>query len=161
MIRMPLLGNAIASAYAIASNWLRLRSARERWLILLTCSTVLIWMLWAGVFSPLGAWRDGMEREAAQWERRLQWIETKPRTQTQSRLRPGVLTASIGNCGLKLLRVNQEGTAILVTLQDQSFACVLEWLFTIEREHGIAVEQLRLQAGNRLGSVSGTLRFSE
>ncbi len=151
----------VATARMFVSRWLLTRSTRERWLIVFACVALGVWIIWAGVFAPVSAWRDAAERDAGAWERRLQWVETQPRTQEQSQLRPGVLTSSIGSCGLTLLRVNQEGAAILVTLQDQSFACVLDWLVSIDERHGIAVEQLRLQAGARAGSVSGTLRFSE
>ncbi len=151
---------SFASIRTYFNSLLLSRSRRERRLIALAGLALITWALWAGVFSPISAWRDAIEREASAWERRLQWIETQPRTQAQSELRPGVLTSSIGSCGLKLLRVNQEGTAILVTLQDQSFECVLDWLLTIEETHGISAEQLRLQAGSRQGSISGTLRFS-
>ena len=120
-----------------------------------------LWLLWGVLLSPLQDWREGSEREASAWEGRLDWLETQPRTQTRSQLRPSVLTSSIGSCGLQLLRVNQESEAILVTLQEQSFKCVLDWLIRVETDHGIQVEQLRLQAGQRVGSVSGTLRFSE
>lgn len=161
MIRdLSISGIPLAKVRGAFNSVLLSRRQRERWLIAVASLAIAVWALWAGVFSPVGAWRDAVEREARAWERRVQWIETQPRTQAQSELRPGVLTSSIGNCGLKLLRVNQEGAAILVTVQDQSFACVLEWLVTIEETHGIAVEQLRLQSGSRSGGVSGTLRFS-
>jgi len=157
---LSISGIPLAKVRGAFNSVLLSRSQRERWLIAVASLAIAVWALWAGVFSPVAAWRDAVEREARAWERRVQWIETQPRTQAQSELRPGVLTSSIGNCGLKLLRVNQEGAAILVTVQDQSFACVLEWLVTIEETHGIAVEQLRLQSGSRSGGVSGTLRFS-
>ena len=159
-LKLAIMQQWIAGRGSAAQRALRGRSARERLLLLLAGIALAAWVSWAGVFSPLHAWREAAEREASAWERRLEWLKTRPRTQTRSELRPGVLTSAIGACGLRLLRVNQEGTAILVTLQDQSFACVLDWLYRIESQHGIEVEQLRLQSGQRQGSVSGTLRFS-
>lgn len=140
-------------------GWMLERSARERVLILMTLSALSVWFLWAALVTPLAQWRDDTEREARAWERRLTWLETQPRAEARSELRPSVLTTSIGDCGLQLLRVNQESEAILVTLQEQSFECVLDWLMRVEADHGIQVEQLRLQAGQRAGSISGTLRF--
>ena len=141
-------------------QWLQQRSRREQILLLAVGVGLVAWVVWAGVFSPVRDWRENAEIESSAWERRVDWLQSEPRTKTRSELRPGIITSAIGSCGLELLRVNQEGEAILVTLQDQSFACVLDWLSRIESEHGIEVEQLRLQAGQREGGVSGTLRFS-
>ena len=142
-------------------RWMRQRSSRERALVSIALVGLGIWLLWGLVLSPLQEWRENSEREAGAWGRHLEWLETQPRTQTGSQLTPSVLTSSIGHCGLQLLRVNQESSAILVTLQEQSFECMLDWLIRIDTDHGIRIEQLRLQAGQRKGSVSGTLRFSE
>ena len=136
------------------------RSPRERVLILVAMSVLGLWLLWGVLLTPIDEWRTDAERESGAWERRLTWLETQPRTQTRSQLRPSILTSSVGSCGLQLLRVNQESEAILVTLQEQSFQCVLDWIMRVEADHGIQVEQLRLQAGQGSGSVSGTLRFA-
>ncbi len=151
----------IGGIKATLRSWTLQRSPRERILIAIALSGVGLWLLWSVLLTPLDEWREDAQREAGAWERRLVWLETQPRTQTKSELRPRVLTSSIGGCGLQLLRVNQESEAILVTLQEQSFECVLDWLIRVETDHGIQVEQLRLQAGQRSGSVSGTLRFAE
>ena len=150
----------VDSALTPLRRLLSSRTPRERLLVALAGVFIVAWVLWAGIFAPAQSWREDAERGASAWERRLEWLKTQPRTQARSELRPGVLTSSVGDCGLKLLRVNQEGAAILVTVQDQSFACVLDWISRIEAQHGIEVEQLRLQSGQRQGSVSGTLRFS-
>ncbi len=149
----------LRSAQVRLKGWLLGRGARERVLILMAFFTLGLWLLWAILLIPIEQWKDDAQRETGAWERRLSWLETQPRSETRSELRPSVLTTSIGNCGLQLLRVNQESEAILVTLQEQSFECVLDWLIRVETGHGIQVEQLRLQAGQRAGSVSGTLRF--
>lgn len=145
---------------AVLKNWMQERSQRERMLITIAVSGLSVWLFWGVLLTPLDNWRLEAQREAGAWERRLTWLQTQPRTQTRSELRPNVLTSSIGACGLQLLRVNQESEAILVTIQEQSFTCVLDWLMRVESDHGIQVEQLRLQAGGRPGSVTGTLRFA-
>ena len=159
--RMSISLKPLRGISSLLKNWMLQRSSRERMLISLSLPILGLWLLWGVLLSPLQDWRENSEREESAWERRLEWLETQPRTQTRSELRPSVLTSSIGSCGLQLLRVNQESEAILVTLQEQSFKCVLDWLIRVETDHGIQVEQLRLQAGQRVGSVSGTLRFSE
>lgn len=159
--RISLFFKPMRTVRYAAREWMLQRSSRERTLICIAMTVLGLWLLWAVLLSPLNDWREHSEREAGAWERRLHWLETQPRTQIRSQLKPNVLTSSTGDCGLQLLRVNQEAEAILVTVQEQSFSCVLDWFIRLESDHGIQVEQLRLQAGQRLGGVSGTIRFAE
>lgn len=150
---------ALSAFSARFKAWLRLRSRAERVFLLIACLGLTAWAAVHFVFQPVDAWRDYQEREAHAWESRLNWLETQPRTQKPSELRPGLLTASLPQCGLELLRVSQEGAGVLVAIQDQSFECVLEWLILLEEAHAIEADQLRFQAVAREGGVTGTLRF--
>ncbi len=143
---------------AVRSWWLQ-RSGSERILLASILSLLGIWGLWAALLAPSSDWRFAQERDASAWERRLEWLEMHPRQALPGELRPSLLTASVGDCELQFLRLNQDDTSIQVTLQEQSFACVLDWLMQVEGDHGIEVDQLRLQAGQWPGSVNGTLRF--
>ena len=153
--------DAILAPILAARNWLKLRSQRERILLLIASLGLAAWATLQLIVLPIDAWRELQEREAHAWESRLNWLKHQPRTQSPAELRPGLLTSSLPNCGLQLLRVNQEGANVLVAIQEQSFECVLDWLIQLEREHAIQADQLRFQAGSREGGVTGTLRFSE
>lgn len=139
---------------------LRSRSKSERMLLLVVSVGFLVWASLQIVILPIDAWRDRQELEAGAWESRVNWLQTQPRTQSPAELRPGLLTSSLPSCGLELLRVNQEGSNILVAVQDQSFECVLDWLVQLEAEHAIQADELRFQSGSRRGGVTGTLRFN-
>ena len=159
--KAKLLFATVRMGYAKLRDWLRNRSSRERVLLLAGSGALGVWMLLGVVILPLDAWREDQQRAAGAWESRLEWLRTQPRTQSQTELRPGVLTSSTGDCGPDLLRINQEGAGILVSVQEQSFACLLDWLLRLEKDHGIQVDQLRLQEGQQEGAVTGTLRFVE
>ena len=158
---MKAIPPGLRSFYSKLREWVNNRNTREQVLLLAALATLGTWIFLSAIIWPLNTWREDQQRAASAWESRLQWLETQPRTQIQSQLRPGVLTSSVGDCGPELLRVNQEGSSVVVAVQEQSFDCLLDWLIRLEGEHGIQADQLRLQASPREGGVTGTLRFSE
>ncbi len=152
---------------ALKSWWGGLQ-ARERQLLGGGGLLLTVMLLWAFVWYPftkelhrlrssvteqreLLAWME----QAAQEAKRLQGSQTHsaPRGGRQSLLTIVDSTARSQGLGTSLKRVQPEGEAVRVWLEQASFDTVLRWLNLVSQQHGVSITGLALERSATPGQV--------
>lgn len=141
-----------------ALAWFRVRTQRERILVLGAAVMLLFTGLYVGIWQPLSAMRTSALADIARYETiiaRLQTIEPNAVELTTRQVAPATtITTSAGELGLAIQRLEPEGGRIRVALEEASFEEVIVWLDTLESDHSQRIVSLEIDRRPAPGVVS-------
>ncbi|MGQ0566904.1 MAG: type II secretion system protein GspM [Gemmobacter sp.] len=138
------------------------RTPRERWLIGTAAVLVVLWGLATLVWQPLLARRAALDAGILRAEQLLLRVERLPSATTDAppaddRPLAVIATATAEDMGLGVARLQPQGAAVQVVLDDAPFDFVLLWIAALERDHGLRLTELSLSRRTAPGSVAATL----
>lgn len=138
------------------------RTPRERMLIAGVAGLVLVWAVFALVWQPLWAARAKLEAgilRADQMLVRVQRLPPPAATAPVADDRPlaVIATTTAQDMGLQVRRLQPQGDAVQVVVEDAPFDFVLLWIAALERDHALRLTDLTLTRRTGPGLVAATL----
>jgi general secretion pathway protein M len=143
---------------------------RDRVLINVMAVTVVLVLLWLLVVAPAQRMRGEAAAKLSGQQSTLQWVKdnesraqaiagttsSAPRKSGQSLMT--TVTASSTQMGLSLKRYEPEGQEKLrVWLENQSFNKTIQWLESLQRQHGMSVVNVAIDAASQPGLVNAKI----
>lgn len=139
---------------------------RERLLVGTALGLLFGMLVWALVWRPLVAWREGLERQVASHQATLVSVR-----EAVAKLQSGTTRASAepllaradrharaAGFGASLTRLAQEdGGRVRARFEAGRFDAIVGWLAALERDGGVRVAQLEMSRGEQPGLVDATL----
>ena len=147
-----------------ARTWWDDRAPRERSLLLVLATILLLWGSWAGIWLPLQ-----QARTAAQSEIRLYTeLATRLRTAGPTLQTPAagtirsqpvqmIVTITASESALQIRQIEQQGEVTRVVLQTVDFNRLVQWLDRLERDAGVTVAAGRIERQTAPGVVNARL----
>lgn len=149
-------------------------TARERLLLAALALVCLPLGLAFGLVLPLTEALTRAEREAAQAQELLAWVEAEARRlPAEARAAaPAEATAPVGLAGLErsliaadlrqriVALANRRAGEIEVGFGPTAFTALAAWLESVERDGGYVISALRLEAAERSGEVTAELTLA-
>lgn len=154
----------VGSLTSRARTWWDDRAPRERSLLLVLATILLLWGSWAGIWLPLQ-----QARTAAQSEIRLYTeLATRLRTAGPTLQTPAagtirsqpvqmIVTITASESALQIRQIEQQGEVTRVVLQTVDFNRLVQWLDRLERDAGVTVAAGRIERQTAPGVVNARL----
>ena len=138
------------------------RTPRERMLIAGMAGLVLVWTVFALVWQPLWTARASLAAGILRADQMLARVQRLPPPANTPRVtddRPlaVIATTTAGDMGLQVRRLQPQGAAVQVALEDAPFDFVLLWIAALERDHALRLTDLTLTRRTGPGLVAATL----
>ena len=138
------------------------RSPRERGLIAWAGALLVVWAVVALVWQPLWASRAGLVDSLLRTDQMLARVQHLPPPSgtapvTDDRPLSVIATTTAGDMGLQVRRLQPQGNAVQVQIEDAPFDLVLLWIAALERDHGLRLSDLTLTRRPAPGTVATTL----
>ena len=138
------------------------RTQRERLLIAGVAGLVLVWAGFALVWQPLWAARASLAAGILRADQMLVRVQRLPPPAATAPViddRPlaVIATTTAGDMGLQVRRLQPQGAAVQVALEDAPFDFVLLWIAALERDHALRLTDLTLTRRTGPGLVAATL----
>jgi len=154
----------VGSLTSRARTWWDDRAPRERSLLLVLATILLLWGSWAGIWLPLQ-----QARTAAQSEIRLYTeLATRLRTAGPTLQTPAagtirsqpvqmIVTITASESALQIRQIEQQGEVTRVVLETVDFNRLVQWLDRLERDAGVTVAAGRIERQTAPGVVNARL----
>ena len=154
----------VGSLTSRARTWWDDRAPRERSLLLVLATILLLWGSWAGIWLPLQ-----QARTAAQSEIRLYTeLATRLRTAGPTLQTPAagtirsqpvqmIVTITASESALQIRQIEQQGELTRVVLEAVDFNRLVQWLDRLERDAGVTVAAGRIERQTAPGVVNARL----
>ena len=138
------------------------RTPRERLLIAGVAGLVLVWAVFALVWQPLWTARASLEADILRADQMLARVQRLPPPTgaapvTDDRPLAVIATTTAGDMGLQVRRLQPQGDAVQVVVEDAPFDFVLLWIAALERDHALRLTDLTLTRRTGPGLVAATL----
>lgn len=138
------------------------RTPRERRLIAAAAALLAVWAVVMLVWQPLRSGRAALEADLLHADQMLARVQRLPTTAgaapvNDDRPLSVIATTSAADMGLQVRRLQPQGDAVQVQVEDASFDFVLLWIAALERDHGLRLSDLTLIRRPAPGSVAATL----
>jgi general secretion pathway protein M len=139
------------------------RTPRERLLIGGAASLVILWVVFALVWQPLWAHRAALDAAIVHTDQMLARVlrlpppSDMPPVSTDDRPLAVIATATAQDMGLQVRRLQPQGDAVQVGIEDAPFDFVLLWIAALERDHALRLTDLTLSRRPSPGTVAATL----
>ena len=139
------------------------RTPRERMLIAGAATLLVFWAIFAQVWQPLWASRAALEAGILRTDQMLARVQRLPppanATPVAADDRPlaVIATATAQDMGLQVRRLQPQGDAVQVVIEDAPFDFVLLWIAALERDHALRLTELTLSRRPAPGTVAATL----
>ena len=138
------------------------RTPRERLLIAAVGALLLVWAAFAMVWQPLLAHRATLEADILRTDQLLARVRRLPPSSgtapvTDDRPLSVIATTTAGDIGLEVRRLQPQGDAVQVVVDEAPFDFVLLWIAALERDHGLRLTDLTLTRRPAPGTVAATL----
>ncbi|MES2665539.1 MAG: type II secretion system protein GspM [Pseudomonadota bacterium] len=113
----------------------------------------------AGVWQPLRAQNAALADSILRHERALAQVLALPAQADVPDARPApvIVTEAAETFGLQIRRLQPQGSAVQVALDEAAFDAVLLWVEALERDHGLRLADLTLTRRPAPGTVAATL----
>jgi len=146
---------------AFWTTFLAERTPRERGLLLGLAVVAGLAGSILGIWQPLRAQNAAIADALSRTERAARQVASLP-TQTDiaapdDRPAPVIITEAAESFGLQIRRLQPQGSAVQVALDDAAFDAVLLWFEALERDHGLRLADLTLTRRPTPGTVAATL----
>jgi general secretion pathway protein M len=143
---------------------------RDRALVNITVVTLFLMFVWLAVVAPAQRMRGEAALKLSGQQATLQWVRenearalaiagktsASPRKSGQSLM--AAVTSSSGQMGLTLKRYEPEGQEKLrVWLENQSFNKTIQWVDSLQRQHGMSVVNIAIDASSQPGLVNAKI----
>ena len=147
---------------AAAATLMQSRTPRERGLIAAAAALLVVWAVAILVWQPLRSGRAALEEDLLRADQMLARVQRLPPPAgaapvNDDRPLSVIATTSAGDMGLQVRRLQPQGDAVQVQVEDASFDFVLLWIAALERDHGLRLSDLTLTRRPAPGSVAATL----
>lgn len=138
------------------------RTPRERALIGGAGALLLLWAVVALIWQPLWDSRAGLVADLMRADQMLARAQRLPPPSgaapvTDDRPLSVIATTTAGDMGLQVRRLQPQGDAVQVTLDDEPFDIVLLWIAALEGDNGLRLTDLTLTRSPAPGTVTATL----
>lgn len=137
------------------------RTPREQALACAMAALVLVWLGFAQIWQPLQAEHRRLAARIPRLEAALAQLQSVPATAADpapdQRPTAIILTTSAETFGLRISRLQPQGTQVQLALEDAAFDTVLMWIETLERDHALRLIALNLTRRPATGVVATTL----
>ena len=139
------------------------RTPRERLMIAGVAGLVLVWTVFALVWQPLWTARASLAAGILRADQMLARVQRLPppahATPVAADDRPlaVIATATAQDMGLQVRRLQPQGDAVQVVIEDAPFDFVLLWIAALERDHALRLTELTLSRRPAPGTVAATL----
>lgn len=153
-------------------DWLQRFTPREQLSLLALALVLVLWSAWQLLWSPLHEAREEQARRNEVTAVVLQRVDAMVSEILQLReageggSRPGNLTSLINrstgefDLAVSRLQPNSRGE-VQVRLEAAAFDDLLQWLYRLESEAGVLVNEVALSAAGAPGRVNATLRLAQ
>lgn len=147
-------------------GWFLSLSRREQRLLLVAGSLLGVVMVYVVLLEPAFQYRNQYVDELSFEQSSLDWIKANEQT-AQARIASAVsgsdvqlstISRTAGTFNVPLNRVQPSANSVRVEVSDQPFRRVITWVFALQRDHGIGVEQMRLTRTDQ-GSIDAYIVF--
>lgn len=143
---------------------------RDRVLVNIIMATLTLMLLWLLIIAPAQRLRSEAAVKLAGQQATLQWVKdnearaqaiagkttSSPRKSGQSLM--AAVTSSTAQMGLTLKRYEPEGQEKLrVWLENQSFNKIMQWVDALQRQHGMSVVNVAIDAASQPGLVNAKI----
>lgn len=147
-------------------------SQRERYLVIVAGTALVIFLLWALLWRPMMASAKDVQQRVAAQESELQWMR---QAAAEARVLRGAAGAGAQASGGSLLslvertarqgrlapavkRVQPDGEqGVRIWLENASFDDLLVWLHQLATAHGVALSEVAVERQQAAGIVNGRL----
>lgn len=141
-------------------SYLSSRTPREQMLLAAMAAFALIWLVFTQIWQPLQAAHANLTARIPRIERALAQLQSAPALAaepTDPRPTPVILTTAAETFGLRISRLQPQGTQVQLALEDAAFASVLLWIDALEGDHALRLIDLTLTRRPAPGVVGTTL----
>ncbi|KFX04711.1 type II secretion protein M [Pectobacterium betavasculorum] len=132
-------------------------SQRERQLMVVCAAVLLLCLVYYAVFQPWQMREELWERTISREQQTVSWMQKQApsipqgnQTQGESSQRetslPILISQSTQRYGLNVVRLQPQGNQASVTLAQSDFNSLLRWLSELERQNGVRVMSLDVNA---------------
>ncbi|NUB42763.1 type II secretion system protein M [Fertoebacter nigrum] len=143
------------------TDWLALRTPRERLLLGAMLALGLVWLVHAALWQPLAARQAALADRIQRHDRALVLLQSQPAraASAPADTRPlnVIVTETAAAFGLVIRRLEPEGESLRLVLDEAPFDAVILWLEAVERDHGLTLAALDLQRRPAPGVVNASL----
>jgi len=154
----------VGSLISQGRTWWEDRAPRERSLLLVLATILLLWGSWAGIWLPLQQARTAAQSEI--------WLYTELATRLRSagptlqtaaaspiRSQPVqmIVTITASESALQIRQIEQQGELTRVVLEAVDFNRLVQWLDRLERDAGVTVAAGRIERQTAPGVVNARL----
>ena len=138
------------------------RTPRERLLIAGVGALLVLWASFAWVWHPLWSHRAALDAAILHTDQMLARVQRLPPPTgaapvTDDRPLAVIATTTAGDMGLQVRRLQPQGDAVQVVVEDAPFDFVLLWIAALERDHALRLTDLTLTRRTGPGLVAATL----
>jgi general secretion pathway protein M len=154
----------VGSLTSRARTWWDDRAPRERSLLLVLATILLLWGSWAGIWLPLQQARTAAQSEIRLYTELATRLRTAgPTLQTPAagtiRTQPVqmIVTITASESALQIRQIEQQGEVTRVVLETVDFNRLVQWLDRLERDAGVTVAAGRIERQTAPGVVNARL----
>lgn len=144
-------------------GWLQARSGRERAMLAAALGLGATYVMQSQVVRPVLAWRATAQAEIARIDAVRQALGQAAPSPSGPRDTPAarVVTDSAAPFGLTIRRLEAEGSATRVVLDEAPFDALVGWLQALEHQHGLQVTQIALDRRPAPGLVAAQITLAQ
>ncbi|MBN3263189.1 type II secretion system protein GspM [Pectobacterium brasiliense] len=132
-------------------------SQRERQLMVVCAAVLLLCLVYYAVFQPWQMREDLWERTISREQQTVSWMQKQAPSIPQGNQAQGdnsqrdvslpiLISQSTKRYGLSVVRLQPQGSQASVTLGQSDFTSLLRWLSELERQNGVRVMSLDVNA---------------
>lgn len=153
------------------TSWYKNLNQREKPMVNLLAAMLVIFLIYFVLVSPLASYQNQLEEDQEYFSDSLATVSMQVQAlasnkgsappnsrQTLNQL----VTQSSGRYGLKLKNISEpkKNQTIQVRLDEAEFNQVLRWVVTLENQHGLIVDTLRVSDTDDIGRVDVSLKIT-
>ena len=152
-------------------DWFLKLSQRERYMVLAAVFVIVVFLLYLLIWQPVAKDYAKTRKNVAMAEETITWMQSAAREVKQLRGSGGTLathqqgkqfilglidkTAKAAGLGSVLKRVQPEGdTGVKIWFEAAPFDVLINWLDTIQSQHGLVVNEINVEQTEATGLVN-------
>jgi|GEM_PF-5067454 len=146
-------------------TWYVMRPARDRRALLMLTAALLAGSIYLLAWEPLAQWSEARKQDYLYQQSINTWLHSElPKAHNQQQTTHqdlSALTVRLAQrTGITLGKVQPDRKGLSVWVEDAAYQKLLTWLVLVHNQHGVAIDQVRIEQLSDKGRVKSYIRLS-
>ncbi|USE38808.1 type II secretion system protein GspM [Endozoicomonas sp. SCSIO W0465] len=151
--------------------WYEMRPPRDRKTLQLLFAVVFTGLVYILVWEPVTQWSEAQKSAYLYQQEMNTWLHghfskardlQKNQQATSTRQELSSIAANVAHqAGITLERVRPDRKGLSVWVEDAAYQKLLKWLVLLQTEHGVAIQQIRIDQLKEVGRVKSYIHLEK